>query len=78
MTKAKTPIPPTSREVWTISGGRAELFHTDPLPLERAPQIGTRLPIDEVPFKQFLSDNLDVFPWAPTNMPGIDLAIFCR
>jgi len=29
-------------------------------------------------FKQFLSNNLDVFTWAPTDMPGIDSAIICH
>jgi len=26
-------------------------------------------------FKKFLLDNLDVFAWTPTDMPGIDLSI---
>ena len=29
-------------------------------------------------FKQFLSNNLDVFAWAPTDMSGIDPAIICH
>jgi len=29
-------------------------------------------------FKKFLSDNLDVFTWTPTDMPGIDLGIICH
>ena len=27
-------------------------------------------------FKQFLSDNSDVFVWSPTDMPGIDQVIW--
>jgi len=51
----------------------------DPLHPERALQIGVRLHPDEKALpKQFLSDNLDVFAWAPTDMPDIGPDIICH
>jgi len=29
-------------------------------------------------FKQFLSDNLDIFTWSPIDMPGIDSEVICH
>jgi len=28
--------------------------------------------------KDFLSNNLDIFAWSPTNMPGVNASIICH
>ena len=41
--------------------------------------IGTKLPANEkAHFKKFLSENLDVFAWTPTDMSSIDPAVICH
>ena len=43
---------------------------------EQVLRIGSRLhPQENILFKKFLSDNLDVFAWAPTDMLEIDPSI---
>jgi len=54
-----------------------ELFHVDPCHPERVLQISTKLfAREENQFKKFLSENLDVFAWSLTDMPGMDPSIF--
>jgi len=33
--------------------------------------------IDKLQLKKILSNNLDVFAWSPTDMPGVDPSIIC-
>jgi len=48
----------------------------DPQHREEALRIGAKLHANEKGlFENFLFENLNVFVWAPTNMPGIDPAI---
>jgi len=56
----------------------AKLIYVDALHPERSFRSGQNfLPIKRC-FKEFLFNNLDVFAWSPTDMPGIDPAIICH
>ena len=33
---------------------------------------------EEDQFKNFLSENLDIFAWSATDMPGVDLSVICH
>ena len=56
-----------------------ELFHVDPHHPEQVLRIGTKLPTHEkTRLHEFLSENLDVFAWSPTDMPGVDATIICH
>jgi len=51
----------------------AELISVDPEHPERTLKIGTGLSAEEkVQFVKVLIENIDVFAWCPTDMPGID------
>ena len=55
------------------------MFHADPDHPEQALQISMRLFAREKgQLKKFLSENLDVFAWSPTDMPGVDPFIICH
>ena len=55
-----------------------EAFLVDPHHPEQV-LIGSKLhPQEKTLFKKFLSDNFDVFAWAPTDMLKIDLSIICH
>ena len=76
--KAKTLTPPTSQKVRKTSRKRkTSYFYADLLHPEWALRIGRRFLVDEV-LLQFLSNNLDVFAWPPTDMSGIDPAMICH
>jgi len=54
-----------------------ESFLVNPHHPEQVVLTGSRLhPQEKTSFKEFLSDNLDVFAGSPTDMPGIDHSIF--
>jgi len=56
-----------------------ESFLVDPHYPKQVLRIVSRLhPQEMTLIKKFLSNNLDVFAWAPTNMPGIDPSIICH
>ena len=51
----------------------AELISLDSEHPERTLRIGTGLSVEEkVQFVRVLTNNIDVFAWSPTDMPGID------
>jgi len=51
----------------------AELISVDSGHPERTLRIGTGLSAEEkVQFVKVLFENIDVFAWSPTDMPGID------
>jgi len=56
-----------------------ELFRVDPHHPERTLRIGSNLhPLEKIMFKQFLSENMDVLAWSPTDMSRIDPKVICH
>jgi len=53
------------------------MFHADPIiQNEFSGSVQNFLPVRRQ-LQKFLSENLDVFAWSPTYMPGVDPSIIC-
>jgi len=65
-------LPPGSEEDIVV-------ISVDPDDPSKTVRIGAGLPTDKRDrMIKFLSDNLDVFAWCTTDMPGIDPEIICH
>ena len=69
---------PLELETLNHKSEEAELFLAVPNHPKRVLQIGTKLSAREDQFKKFLSENLDVFAWSPTDMPRVDPSVICH